>query len=89
VHRVVTPAAIVALLINLTAAGGISFAGVACTLWLLVALTLNQAEGVPRRMLSQRLAIGLATACIGATFLFWPPVSRRRSAPAPPGRTAH
>ena len=55
---------VVALLVNLLAAGGIGFPGVAGTLWLLMALGLNTAGDRPRGL--PRIA-GLAT--LGAAFV--------------------
>jgi len=61
---------VVVLLANLLAAGGIGFPGVAGTLWLLMALSLNMAENNRPRTASPRVAwavlaaaIALAVAC--------------------------
>ncbi|MBC8355856.1 MAG: O-antigen ligase family protein [Planctomycetes bacterium] len=60
------------LLINLSAAGGISFAGVALSLWLLLATALNFAEW-PRSTLvwSGRTACAAATAAVVIAVSFW------------------
>jgi len=66
---------LIVLLVNLLAAGGIGFAGVAGTLWLLLALGLNAVEtGLPR-ILSRRAgfaallaAIALAVACYSTAY---------------------
>ncbi|MGH7138198.1 MAG: O-antigen ligase family protein, partial [Pirellulales bacterium] len=57
--------AALALLVNLLVAGGISFAGVAGTLWLLVAVGTN--ENRPRRRLPRSLLMGL---CVANAALF-------------------
>lgn len=55
--------AIAVLLVNLLAAGGITFAGVSLTLWLLLAVALNQTEGLrPAPSRSRTLVAGLAGA---------------------------
>lgn len=66
---------LVVLLINLLAAGGIGFPGVAGTLWLLVVLTLDAAGADDRRelpwvvaMAGLALAIVLAVACHGTAY---------------------
>jgi O-antigen ligase len=69
---VVLVAAASAVLINLSAAGGISFAGVALTLWLLLATALTMSdESRLVRSLSARNAAMLAAATVLIAFLFW------------------
>ncbi|HUG66752.1 MAG TPA: O-antigen ligase family protein [Pirellulaceae bacterium] len=69
---VVLAASVGALLINLSAAGGISFAGVALTLWLMVASALNLSEDFRfARALSGRNATALAVAVVVLAFSFW------------------
>ena len=61
-----------ALLINLLAAGGISFAGVALTLWLMLASALNLAEDFRfAHALSGRNAKALAVAVVVLALWFW------------------
>ncbi|HRX77749.1 MAG TPA: O-antigen ligase family protein, partial [Pirellulaceae bacterium] len=60
------------LLINLSAAGGISFAGVALTLWLLLATALNLSQSPGSTdTLSKKVATAVAVGVITMTFLFW------------------
>ena len=61
-----------AVLVNLSAAGGISFAGVTLTLWLLLATALNLTNACcDARTLSARNAAALATATVVIASLFW------------------
>ena len=63
--------AIAVVLINLLAAGGISFASVANTLWVLAALVVSQAESQPvERFLTRRLALVLALLTLGTIGIF-------------------
>jgi tetratricopeptide (TPR) repeat protein len=57
-----------ALLLNLLAAGGISFPGVAGSLWILVAMALNLRPGGPARVRVSRTAASLL-ACLAAVLL--------------------
>ena len=60
------------LLINLLAAGGISFAGVALTWWLILATSLDLAENFRvGRILPPRVATTLAIAVVAMTLAFW------------------
>jgi tetratricopeptide (TPR) repeat protein len=62
---------IAVLLINLLAAGGIGFASVASTLWILAALLINHVETEnAERLLSQRRALTVALAGLIAVGLF-------------------
>jgi tetratricopeptide (TPR) repeat protein len=51
--------AVIVLLVNLLAAGGIGFAGVAGSLWLLMALGLNSAQPRREMLLSRGLALAI------------------------------
>jgi uncharacterized protein (TIGR03382 family) len=64
-------AALVALLVNLLAAGGISFPGVATSIWLLVAMALVTARPPRERGLSRSASIGWLAAAAGAGTLFY------------------
>jgi hypothetical protein len=59
-----------ALLVSLLAGGGINFAGVAGSLWLLAGLCLVSREGWRRLPLSVAAAVFAAPVCLGATFYF-------------------
>jgi tetratricopeptide (TPR) repeat protein len=60
------------VLVNLSAAGGISFAGVALTLWLLLATALNlSAKSQHDREFSGRTAGAIATMTVVIALLFW------------------
>ncbi len=59
-----------ALLVNLLAGGGINFASVAGSLWLLAALCLVSREGWRGLPLSVAAAVCAAAVCLGATFYF-------------------
>ena len=66
---------VIVLLVNLSAAGGIGFPAVAGTLWLLMAVGLNLAEGPPRRIMSRNVGllalvggILLAVACYASAY---------------------
>ncbi|MEX0819925.1 MAG: O-antigen ligase family protein [Pirellulaceae bacterium] len=69
---VVLVTAISVMLVNLSAAGGISFAGVALTLWLLLATALNL-SGASRfaAPLSKPIAATIAAGSAVMLFLFW------------------
>lgn len=61
-----------ALLINLLAAGGISFAGVTLTLWLMLAIALNQSEEFRfSQALSGRSAATMAAVVVLLAGVFW------------------
>lgn len=69
---VVMVASIVALMVNLTAAGGISFTGVSLTLWLLLAVLLNQVGNGCREYRPKRgVALVIASACGLLLVCFW------------------
>jgi len=57
------------LLINLLAAGGISFPGVAVNAWLLMAVTMNLAEPAGARVVARPLAIGLLVISAALAFV--------------------
>ncbi|MDA1054725.1 MAG: O-antigen ligase family protein [Planctomycetota bacterium] len=69
---IVLVAAACVMLVNLSAAGGISFAGVALTLWLLSATALNLSEESRRGgTIPGRTAGAIAAATVVVALLFW------------------
>lgn len=69
---VVLVAAVGVMLVNLSAAGGISFAGVALTLWLLLATALNLAEESRHAQEFSGRASGIiAASAVLTALLFW------------------
>ncbi|MCA9121326.1 MAG: O-antigen ligase family protein [Planctomycetaceae bacterium] len=64
--------AAIALLVNLSAAGGISFAGVSVTFWLIVATAINHSNREQMRAaVSKRTAMTIAIVISALTVLYW------------------
>jgi len=91
--RLLPSVAVAALLLNLTAAGGIGFPGVAQSLWILVALGLNQVEqDRPRAVGRGTLTVLLGITLLGAAACYlsaYQPVLASRSMMERAGKSLH